>query len=236
MIPDSSDENDDRRTADAEPEPAEPEPAEQQAAEPEKADLVEVEAAAPAEVEAAAPVEALQAAPEEEAAAPAAPDPLEEARAAVQRTREQLLRTAADFDNYRKRSRREIDDAHKRGREELLRELLPVFDDLERAAAHAGQATDAKAVVDGLNMVLRKFQDTLGKVGIRRISAVGQVFDPIQHEAIHQVETDDHPAGTVVEEVQSGYAMGDRLIRAAMVVVAKPRQAAAQEPPDQKSD
>jgi molecular chaperone GrpE len=149
--------------------------------------------------------------------------PLEEAQAEVGRIRDQLLRTAADYDNFRKRTRREVEDAQKRGKEELLRELLPVFDNLERAAVHAGQATDAKAVADGVAMVLKQFQDTLGKVGIKRIAAVGSVFDPSLHEAIQQVETSEHPAGTIVAEVQPGYALGDRLVRASMVVVAKPR-------------
>jgi molecular chaperone GrpE len=151
-------------------------------------------------------------------------DPLEEARAEVGRVRDQLLRTAADYDNFRKRTRRELEDAQKRGREELLRELLPVFDNLERAVVHAGQASDAKAVADGVGMVLKQFADTLGRIGIKRIVAVGKAFDPSQHEAIQQIETDEHPAGTVVAEVQPGYAMGDKLVRAAMVVVAKPPQ------------
>jgi molecular chaperone GrpE len=150
-------------------------------------------------------------------------NPLEEAQAEVARVRDQLLRTAADFDNFRKRTRREVDDAHKRGKEELLRELLPVFDNLERAVVHAEQASDAKAVADGVGMVLKQFQDTLGKVGIKRIAALGGPFDPSLHEAIQQIETNDHPAGTIVAEVQPGYAMGDRLVRASMVVVAKPR-------------
>src|SRR5262245_45983357 len=150
-------------------------------------------------------------------------DPLAEARAEAARIRDQLLRTAADYDNFRKRTRREVEDAQKRGREELLRELLPVFDNLERAVVHAGQASDAKAVADGVGMVLKQFADTLGKVGIKRIAAVGGPFDPSLHEAIQQVETNDHPAGTIVAEVQPGYAMGDRLVRASMVVVAKPK-------------
>ena len=153
-----------------------------------------------------------------------AANPLEEARAEVGRIRDQLLRTAADYDNFRKRTRRELDDAQKRGREELLRELLPVFDNLERAVVHAGQASDAKAVADGVNMVLKQFGDTLGKIGIKRVATVGSPFDPSQHEAIQQLETDEHPPGTIVAEVQPGYAMGDRLLRAAMVVVAKPSQ------------
>jgi molecular chaperone GrpE len=158
--------------------------------------------------------------------------PLEEAQAEIARVRDQLLRTAADFDNFRKRTRRELDDAHKRGKEELLRELLPVFDNLERAVVHAEQASDAKAVADGVGMVLKQFQDTLGKVGIKRIVAVGGPFDPSLHEAIQQVETNDHPAGTIVAEVQPGYALGDRLVRAAMVVVAKPRPKADADKPE----
>jgi len=159
-------------------------------------------------------------------------DPIEEARAEIARLRDQLLRTAADFDNFRKRTRRELDDAHKRGKEELLRELLPVFDNLERAVVHAGQASDAKAVADGVGMVLKQFSDTLAKVGIKRIPAVGGPFDPSLHEAIQQVETDDHPPGTIVAEVQPGYALGDRLVRASMVVVAKPRPKSEGEKPE----
>ena len=151
-------------------------------------------------------------------------DPVEEARLEVARIRDQLLRTAADYDNFRKRSRRELEDAQKRGREELLRDLLPVFDNLERAVLHASQASDAKAVADGVQMVLKQFADTLGRIGIKRVPTVGSPFDPTLHEAIQQLETDQHPPGTIVAEVQPGYALGDRLVRPAMVVVAKPSQ------------
>ncbi len=150
-----------------------------------------------------------------------APDPLEAAQAEVARIRDQLLRTAADFDNFRKRSRREVSDAEQRGREELLRELLPVFDNLERAASHAESATDVQSLADGIRMVMRQFTDALGRFGIQRIDAEGAVFDPVIMEAIQQLETMDHPAGTVAAQVQAGYRMGERLIRPAMVVVAK---------------
>jgi molecular chaperone GrpE len=176
------------------------------------------------------PSQAKEGAGNEQAGKPGTP--LEEAQAEIAKIRDQLLRTAADYDNFRKRTRRELDDAQKRGKEDLLRELLPVFDNLERAAVHAGQATDAKAVADGVSMVLKQFQDTLGKVGIKRIPAVGSAFDPSLHEAIQQVETNDHPAGTIVAEVQPGYAMGDRLVRASMVVVAKPRPKGEAEKPE----
>lgn len=152
----------------------------------------------------------------------APPDPLETAKAENAKLRDQLLRTAADFDNYRKRSRRDVEDAQKKGSEELLRALLPVFDNLERAVLHAEQSTDAKAIAEGVKMVLKQFTDSLGRVGIKRVGGVGQPFDPLVHEAIQQIETEEHPAGTVVAEVQPGYSLGDRLIRAAMVVVARP--------------
>ncbi len=156
-------------------------------------------------------------------------DPLSEARAEAARLKEAWMRTAADFDNFRKRSRRELEDARKGGREELLKELLPVFDNLERGIQSAQQATDVKAVTDGLGMILKQFETTLGRIGIAKVGTVGKSFDPGVHEAIQQVETSEHPAGTIVAEVQPGYVAGERLIRAAMVVVAKPKNAEASE-------
>jgi molecular chaperone GrpE len=150
-------------------------------------------------------------------------DPVAEAKAEAARFKEQWMRSAADFDNFRKRSRKELEDTRKAGREELLKDLLPVFDNLERAMTSAERATEVKPVSDGLKMVLRQFTDTLGRSGITKVPTVGQTFDPSQHEAIQQVETDEHPPGTVVAEVQPGYVQGDRLVRAAMVVVAKPK-------------
>lgn len=149
------------------------------------------------------------------------PDPLKTAQAELARVRDQLLRTAADFDNFRKRSRREVVEAERHGREELLRELLPVFDNLERASAHTENATDVQALADGIRMVIRQFSDTLGRIGIERIDAEGKAFDPALHEAIQHMETTDFEPGTVASMVQAGYRMGDRLIRPAMVVVAK---------------
>ena len=148
---------------------------------------------------------------------------LAEARAEAARHKEQWMRTAADFDNFRKRSRKELDDAKKGGREEMLKEFLPVFDNLERAIQSAQRAQEVKPVSDGLQMILRQFLDTLGRVNIAKVESVGKQFDPTFHEAIQQVETDEHPAGTVVAEVQPGYVQGERLVRPAMVVVAKPK-------------
>jgi len=137
------------------------------------------------------------------------------------RMRDQLLRTAADFDNFRKRARREQDEAKRGGQQQVLKDLLPVFDNLERAAQHADSANDAKTVADGVRMVLKQFDTTLDRMGIKRIPTVGLPFDPAVHEAIQHVESADHPAGVILHEVQGGYMMGNQLVRAAMVVVSK---------------
>jgi molecular chaperone GrpE len=150
-------------------------------------------------------------------------DPLAKAQAEAAKMKDAWVRTAADFDNFRKRTRRELEDARKGGREELLKDLLPVFDNLERAVTSSKSAPDVKAVVDGLAMVLKQFESTLARSGITKVATTGMSFDPQVHEAIQQVETDEHPPGTVVAEVQPGYMSGERLVRAAMVVVAKPK-------------
>jgi molecular chaperone GrpE len=150
-------------------------------------------------------------------------DPLAQAQAEAARLKDAWLRTAADFDNFRKRTRREVEDARRTGREDLLRVLLPVFDNLERALQSAQRSSDVKAMAEGLKMVERQFIDALGREGIARVPTVGHPFDPSVHEAIQQVETGDHEPGIVLAEVQPGYMQGDRLLRAAMVVVAKPK-------------
>lgn len=149
-------------------------------------------------------------------------DPLAAAQAEAARLKDQLLRLAADFDNYKKRARREQSDVSKASREEVLRDLLPVFDNLERATAHAAQATDIAALTEGIAMVMRQFTDTLGKLGVERIESVGKPFDPTVHEAVQHLETSEHAAGAVAVELQAGYRSGDRVLRPAMVVVAKP--------------
>ncbi len=148
-------------------------------------------------------------------------DPLEVARAEQAKLKDQLLRTLADFDNFRKRSRRELVDAERRGKDDMLKEFLPVFDNLDRASAHAETATDVKALADGIALVMRQFADTLSKVGIERVPAVGQAFDPSVHEAVQQMETSDFEPGTIAAEVQAGYRNSEKLIRPALVVVAK---------------
>ena len=142
--------------------------------------------------------------------------------AEVARLKDQLLRTLADFDNFRKRTRREISDAERVAREDLLRELLPVFDNLERANQHAVGSTDVHSLADGIQIVMRQFVETLTKLGVERVATVGLPFDPAVHEAVQQVESAELPPGCVAQELLAGYHVGDRLIRPAMVVVARP--------------
>lgn len=160
--------------------------------------------------------------------APAAQDSSSEGlEAELARTKERLLRTAADYDNYRKRTRRDISEAERRVQENLLSVLVPPFDNLERAAAHAESANDVKALAEGLKMVLRQFEDALSSVGIQRIVSLGKPFDPAEHEAVQHVATDDVPPGAVAQELRAGYRWQDRLIRPALVVVAKAPAASA---------
>ena len=162
--------------------------------------------------------------PEEEAGeeAEAEPTDLEKARAERDRMREQLLRIAADFDNFRKRSRKEIEEVRRRTVEDTLREVLPIVDNLERAAGAMTDATEVSAVTDGVQMVLRGFEDIANRLGLKRVTTVGQLFDPTCHDAMQQQETNEHAPGTIIAEIVPGYYLGERLLRPAMVVVAKP--------------
>ena len=162
-------------------------------------------------------------------------DPLAQAQAEAARMKDAWIRSAADFDNFRKRSRKEMEEARRNGREDLLRAVLPVFDNLERAIQSALRSKDVKAVADGLAMVQRQFVEALGREGIARVPTVGHPFDPGVHEAIQQLETSDHAPGTVLAEVQPGYTQGDRLMRAAMVVVAKAKGGVAPDPSEAAS-
>lgn len=142
--------------------------------------------------------------------------------AQVAKLKDQLLRTAADFDNFRKRSRRDVEDASRRSKEQTLLQLLPLIDNLERAVDAAGSAVDVDAVTSGVRMVLRSFTDVALRLDLHRVEATGVPFDPNVHDAIQQVETDEHPPGTCVAEITPGYKLGDRLLRPAQVVVARP--------------
>jgi molecular chaperone GrpE len=132
---------------------------------------------------------------------------------------DRLLRTAADLDNFRKRARRDIEDAGVRGRGEVLAEILPTIDALDLALKNANGETPARAVIDGVEMVRRQFLGSMARFGLKPIACVGAQFDPSFHEAVAQIPHPDLPAGAVIEELRRGYLLGDRLLRATMVIV-----------------
>jgi molecular chaperone GrpE len=134
---------------------------------------------------------------------------------------DRYVRQVAEAENFKKRNARERDDAIRFANEMLLRDLLPVIDNLERAIAHAASGENGKPLVEGVEMVLKAFLDVLSKFGVSQINAVGQPFDPSKHEAIAQVVSDVHEPNVVVEELHKGYMLRDRLLRAALVSVAK---------------
>lgn len=143
-------------------------------------------------------------------------------------THERLLRSAAEFDNFKKRALKEKEDTQKFGSERLLKDFLPVMDNLERALDHAEQH-DLKQVIEGVRLVQKLFESTLAKHGVIGFSAVGKPFDPGFHEALMQQES-DQPPNTVISEMARGYKLHDRLVRPAAVVVAKARAPAGPAP------
>lgn len=132
---------------------------------------------------------------------------------------DKYLRSVADLENYRKRAKRDLDDAKADTKTRVLKEILPVVDNLERAMAHEGETNP---VLEGVRLVHRQFATALERLDVTAVEALGQPFDPNLHEAIGQEESDASP-GQVVKVLQTGYKLGDRLLRPALVVVAKPR-------------
>jgi molecular chaperone GrpE len=143
---------------------------------------------------------------------------------------DRLLRATADLDNFRKRARRDADDARYEARTRILKEMLPVIDNLERAVEHAGQAGAETGMIEGVQLVLRQFAQALERCEVIPVEAQGKPFDPNVHEALSQAVTGEHPPGSVVQVLQRGYKIGDRLLRPALVVVAKAPPEPAPEP------
>lgn len=169
-------------------------------------------------------------APEDDAQRPDEPDA---DRATVAQSHEAALndllnrytRLAADFDNFRKRTAREQAERSRFAAEPAARALLPVLDNLRRAVDHLPDDGD-RGVLDGLRFVVRQFEEALESVGVVPIDAVGKPFDPAEHEAVTGEESDRVDVDTVIDELQRGYRIADRVIRPAMVRVAHPRHVA----------
>ncbi len=149
----------------------------------------------------------------EEDAAP----PLEEEE--DESLRDQFVRLQADFANFRNRTQRERLELYQRANEDLFLELLPVLDHYEMGLQTAEQHQADKAVVDGFKMVFDQFQNILNKFNLEPIDAVGEVFDPHKHEALTHMPSDEYPAEVCSNQVRRGYMFGDKLLRAAQVVV-----------------
>lgn len=150
---------------------------------------------------------------------------LEEQERKSKENHEQYLRALADLDNYRRRARQREEEVRQYANQELLAGLLPILDDFERALTAAEEAHSFESLRDGVSLILRQMQDFLSKNGVTPVDAVGQVFDPSVHEAVLQFPaSEEHPAGTVVQEIRKGYKLNGRLLRAALVAVAKEQE------------
>jgi molecular chaperone GrpE len=132
---------------------------------------------------------------------------------------QRFLRTQADFDNFRRRTRQEKEEFAKYASLKVIEQLLPVVDNLERALAAGKDGKDYEALLKGVDMIYRQLDQTLANEGVTPMEAVGQPFNPEFHQAIMQVESEEHEEGIVVEEIQKGYLLKDKILRPAMVKV-----------------
>lgn len=141
--------------------------------------------------------------------------------AALEAEKDRFIRLSAEFDNYRKRKQREIDEFKKFANETVFKQFLPVVDNLERAMASAENNQDLKSLLEGVKLthkeILKVFQD----FNVKLVQADNQLFDPNFHQAVTQKETNEVPENTITDVLQRGYLLHDRLIRPAMVVVSK---------------
>ena len=171
-----------------------------------------VEEAAPdADVIAAETVESVASVSEQQ------PQSLEEEIKAVQ---DRHLRLAAEFENYKKRVQKDQTEYKKYANERLLRELLPVLDNLQRALQHAQQSGGANGLIEGVELTCKQYLEALSRFGVRPIPSVGQPFDPAVHQAVATVDPKGQAPNTIVEEYEKGYYLHDRVLRPAMVTVA----------------
>ncbi len=160
---------------------------------------------------------------EEQEASPsgAKEEEIEALRAEAGRNWDLYLRSQADLENYRRRAQREKEELSKFANEAILREILPVMDNLERALQHAANAQESGGLMQGVEMTLEQLRKVLEKFGVKVIDAEGQPFDPALHEAMGQVETNECPPNTVARVLQGGYLLNERLLRPSLVMIAK---------------
>jgi molecular chaperone GrpE len=192
----------------------------------------EIEAAMRAAAES---VEALQGQRRGAESAPEADPPQEEASGSATLQQEladandRYLRLAADFENFRKRALKDREEAHHFGHQNLVKDLLPSVDNLERAVDHARKGEEGSGLLEGVELVLRELHAVLAKHGVTPIEALGQPFDPALHEAMAQVPDGSQPPNTVVQVFQRGHQLRGRLLRPARVVVSRPPEGSGPE-------
>ncbi len=146
---------------------------------------------------------------------------LQTAQDEVKLLQDQYLRTLADMDNLRKRTQRDKEELAKFANENILRDVLSVVDNLERAVEHAQQAHSSEGLLEGVQMTLTQLCQVLKKYGVVPVESIGQSFDPSLHQAIGQLETTEYPSNSVAQEMQKGYVLNERLLRPSMVMIAK---------------
>jgi molecular chaperone GrpE len=152
---------------------------------------------------------------------------VDELRRALAEAEDRYLRLAADFDNFKRRKGQELIDSSRYASEDAVKGLLPVLDNLRRAVEHAPEAGAEDFFVNGLELVVREFETALERLGVTKIPAAGEPFDPAVHNAIGGEESADVDSDIVSQELVPGYRLHDRLIRPAMVRVAHPRSASS---------
>ena len=150
----------------------------------------------------------------------------------AQENYDRYLRLSAELENYKKRAEKEKGETYKFANENILKDLLPVLDNLERALEHGRESGNLKALLDGIELTHKSFWTVLEKYGITRIEAMGEEFDPNHHEAVMVQEDAQKPAGQVISQLQIGYRLHNRLVRPAMVVVSKKPELNPDEDPE----
>jgi molecular chaperone GrpE len=147
---------------------------------------------------------------------------LESLEKEAKESHDRFLRASAELENYKKRTQREMNDFRKFANESFIKAMLPIVDDLDRAIESTCDSEHANSsVVEGVSMTLKEILKVFEKFGAKSFDSLGKSFDPNFHQAVQQQETDEHPDNTVLMELQKGYMIHDRLLRAAMVVVSK---------------
>jgi molecular chaperone GrpE len=144
---------------------------------------------------------------------------LEGLRKLADENHERYMRVQADYDNFRRRSRLEKEDFAKYASAKLIELLLPIVDNFERALASSQQVKDFDAIIKGIEMTAKQLEQVLTEEGLKAIESVGQPFNPDFHQAIMQVESEEHDEGIIVEEIQKGYLLKDKVLRPALVKV-----------------